>query len=127
VDLTTMDDAGIFEFAAAGNQNIVNMGWTSRDPGVLSYVYNSANIEGGSAFTRFVDVRLDEVLNQAAVEVDEAQRAALYEEAQQIIMENALAIPLYNYDRVMALDSSVEGWMFDSEGYPLLYEVSLAG
>ena len=126
VDLTTMDDAGIFEFAAAGNQNIVNMGWTSRDPGVLNYVYNSANIDGGSAFTRFVDTKLDDDLNKAAVEVDDAQRAALYEDAQMIIMENALAIPLYNYDRVMALDPSVQGWTFDSEGYPLLYEVSLA-
>lgn len=126
VNLTTMDDAGIFAFASEGNHNIVNMGWTSRDPSVLSYVYNSANIDGGSAFTRFVDANLDAALNDAVVAVDDAERAALYETAQMIIMENALAIPLYNYDRVMALDPRVQGWTYDAEGYPLLYEVSLA-
>ncbi len=127
VKLTTMDDAGIFAFASEGNQNIVNMGWTSRDPGVLGFVYNSANIQGGSAFTRFVDSKLDADLNGTAAELDDAKRAALYEDAQKIIMDNALAIPLYNYDRVMALDSHVQGWKFDPEGYPFLADVSLSG
>lgn len=127
VQLMTMDDAGIFEFGVAGEHSIVNMGWTSKDPGVLSFVYHSSNIEGGSGFTRFVDAELDAALEQAATELDEAARAELYRQAQQIIMENALAIPLYNYDRVMVVRSAVQGWTFDSEGYPLLYEVSLAG
>jgi len=38
-------------------------------------------------------------------------------------MENALAIPLFTYDRVILLHSSVQDWRFDSEGYPWLYEV----
>ncbi len=125
VDLTTLDDAGIFEAASAGEHNLINMGWTSADPGVLSFVYDSANIDGGSAFTRFVDERLDETLRQAPVTIDEAERAALYAEAQQIIMENALALPVHLYDRVMLRQAGVQGWQFDSEGYPWLYLVGL--
>jgi peptide/nickel transport system substrate-binding protein len=125
VDLTTLDDAGIFEAAAAGEHNLVNMGWTSSDPGVLSFVYDSANIDGGSAFTRFVDASLDEALQQAPVTIDEAARAELYSQAQQIIMENALALPIHLYDRVMLMQSGVGDWQFDSEGYPWLYLVGL--
>jgi len=59
VHLTTMDDAGIFTFGNAGKHNILNMGWISTDPSVLSIVYNSANIAQGSAFTRFKSADLD--------------------------------------------------------------------
>ncbi|MBI1299679.1 hypothetical protein GC175_32545 [bacterium] len=126
VEIMTMDDAGIFEFAGAGNHNIVNMGWTSSDPGVLNIVYNSANIDGGSAFTRFRSEELDSVLNAAGSELDRDARADLYAQAQQIIMENALALPVHNYDRVMLMTPAVQGWRFDAEGYPYLQEVWLA-
>ena len=126
VELTTMDDAGIFEFAVEGNHNLVGMGWTSADPGVLGFVYHSDNIDGGSGFTRFTDEALDNALANAPTELDEAARLQLYSDAQQIIMENALVIPLHLYDRVMLMNTAVQGWRYDSEGYPWLYEISMA-
>jgi peptide/nickel transport system substrate-binding protein len=126
VQIRTMDDAGVFEMANQGEHNMVNMGWTSTDPGVLNIVYNSANIEGGSAFSRFRSDELDGALNQAAAELDLETRRDLYEQAQMIIMENALALPVHNYDRAMLMSPAVQGWRFDAEGYPYLAEVSLA-
>ncbi len=126
VDLITMDDAGIFEFGVAGNHNLLGMGWTSADPVVLRYVYHSENIDGGSGFTRLVNADLDSALENAGVELDTAARAQDYADAQQVIMENAIAIPLHLYDRVMLMDTTVQGWRYDSEGYPWLYEISLA-
>lgn len=125
VQIQTMDDAGVFEFANAGNHNIVNMGWMSSDPGVLNILFNSANIEAGSAFSRFRSEELDNALNSAAVEMDLDARNALYGEAQQIIMENALTLPVHNYDRVNVMLPSVQGWNVDSEGYTWLGGVSL--
>ena len=125
VEIMTMDDAGIFEFGVAGNHNILNMSWTSVDPGVLYYVYHSSNIAEGSGFTRFTDAELDAALDAALVELDNDARAGYYQTAQQIIMENALALPLYTYNRSMLLESQIQGWQFDAEGYPLLYEVWL--
>jgi peptide/nickel transport system substrate-binding protein len=127
VDLQQLDDAGVFEVANAGEHNMVNMGWISSSPSVLSFVYHSSTIDEGSGFTRFADPALDEALDTAASTVDAEERAALYRRAQEIIMENALAIPLYSYDRVMLLAPSVSGWQFDSEGYPWLTDVSVAG
>jgi peptide/nickel transport system substrate-binding protein len=125
VHLTTMDDAGIFTFGNAGKHNILNMGWISTDPSVLSIVYNSVNIAQGSAFTRFKSADLDNALNSAAKELDPDKRKQDYVDAQRIIMQNALAIPLYSYSRVMLMQSVVQGWRFDPEGFPYLYEISL--
>ncbi|MGL4650772.1 MAG: ABC transporter substrate-binding protein, partial [Caldilineaceae bacterium] len=125
VQIQTLDDAGVFAMANKGDHNMVNMGWTSNDPGVLNIVYNSANIEAGSAFSRFRSDELDALLNQAAVELDLETRRGLYEQAQMLIMQNALALPVHNYDRVMMMSPAVQGWRFDGEGYPWLAEVSL--
>ena len=53
-------------------------------------------------------------------------RAALYEEAQVIVMENALLVPVHCYGSLYLTDANVEGFSFDSLGYPYLYEISLA-
>jgi len=125
VDIRTMDDAGIFAAGSAGEHNILNMGWVSIDPGVLNIVYNSANIDGGSAFTRFVNADLDAALNDAQTQTDREKRKADYMTAQQIIMENALIIPVHNYNRAFIMNPSVQGFSFDIEGYPWLYDITL--
>jgi peptide/nickel transport system substrate-binding protein len=125
VNITKLDDAGISAFGAANKHNILNMGWISRDPSVLNITYNSANIAQGSAYTRFKNAELDQALNDAPKTLDPEARKQLYIKAQRIIMENALVIPLYTYDRVFLLQAKVNGWRFDPEGYPYLYEVSV--
>ncbi len=127
VDLQQMEDAGIFEAANASKHNIVNMGWISSSPSVLRFVYHSENIEQGSSFTRFRDPALDAAIEGAAAALDSTERAGLYQEAQDIIMTNALAVPLYTYDRVLLLRPAIEGWQFDSEGYAWLTNISVGG
>ncbi len=127
VNLTQMDDAGIFEVANAGEHHLVSMAWISGSPSVLPIVYHSDNIEQGSAFTRFRDAELDELFDQAAVTVDDGQRSALYAQAQIIIMDNALAVPLYTLDRVLLLQPELTGFAFDAEGYAWLPGVAVGG
>ena len=127
VDLQQLDDAGVFEVANAAEHNIVNMGWISSSPSVLGIVYHSANIEQGSSFTRFADPALDAAIDGAAGAVDPTERAAFYQETQDIIMSNALAIPLYTYDRVLLLQPAADGWQFDSEGYAWLTNITTGG
>lgn len=125
VNIRTMDDAGIFAAGSAGEHNLLNMGWVSIDPGVLNIVYNSANIDGGSSFTRFRNSDLDAALNDAQTQTDRDQRKADYETVQRIIMENALIIPVHNYNRVFILAPVVQGFSFDVEGYPWLYGIQI--
>ncbi|MEA4907873.1 MAG: ABC transporter substrate-binding protein [Anaerolineaceae bacterium] len=127
VNITRLDDAGVTEFGLANKHNILNMGWISRDPSVLNITYNSANIEQGASYTRFKNDELDQALNDAPQTLDPEARKQLYVTAQRIIMDNALVIPLYAYDRVFLMQAGVQGWQFDPEGFPYLYEVSLQG
>lgn len=127
VNIIKLDDAGIIDYGAKGLHSMLNMSWISRDPSVLAYVYDSANIDGGneSAYTRFRNDRLDEILRTAPQELDEEKRNAMYQEAQMIIMENAIALPIYSMSNTYVADPSVAGFRFDPEGYPYLYEISI--
>jgi peptide/nickel transport system substrate-binding protein len=125
VEIKTTDDAGASAEAGAGNHNLINMGWIRVDPSPLKILFDSANIKGGSAYTRFNNPELDKVLRDADSQTDEAVRKQDYETAQTIIMENALVIPLFNYNRVFLLAPTVQGFSFDLEGYPYLYDVTL--
>lgn len=125
VNLQMLDDAGITAVGQEGAHNILNMGWISPDPSALNYVFLSSNIDGGSAYTRFRNERLDEILTIAPKTVDAEERKALYGEAQQIIMGNALIIPIHIYSSMYLADSEIQGFAFDGEGYPVLYDIWL--
>ncbi len=126
VNIIQLDDAGVTEFGYAGKHNILNMGWISRDPAVMNIVFNSANIEGGteSAYCRYRDSHFDELLDAAPQTIDTEAREEIYKEAQMIVMENALIVPVHCYGSVYMAESAVEGFRFDSEGYPYMYEIS---
>jgi len=62
------------------------------------------------------------VLSKIGAVDDRVRKMALFELNR---ADDAIAIPLHLYDRVMLMDTSVQGWRYDSEGYPWLYEISL--
>lgn len=128
VNITQLDDAGVSEWGFNSEHNILNMGWISRDPSVVAYTYHSDNIEGGteSSYTRFRDERFDYLLSTAPQTIDDAEREAMYQEIQMIAMENALLIPVHCYGSLFITDANVEGFRFDAEGFPYLYEISVA-
>jgi len=62
----------------------------------------------------------------ADVQLDEDVRKQDYITAQNIIMENALAIPMFSVNTSYLTASSVQGFTFDMEGFPWLYDISIA-
>lgn len=86
------------------------------DPAILEMVWNSANdVEGGWAWTGFVNAELDEAVTQILQVADPAERCALAHTAQQIIMENAVMLPTLSQPQFYALDASVKGFQLSSE------------
>ncbi|MBR6090081.1 MAG: ABC transporter substrate-binding protein [Anaerolineaceae bacterium] len=128
VSITQLDDAGVSEWGYNNKHNIINMGWVSRDPSVIDYTYNSANIEGGteSSYTRFRNEHFDELLNTAPQTIDADAREAMYQEIQVIAMENALLVPVHCYGSVYLTTADVENFRFDPEGFPYMYEITSA-
>lgn len=125
VQYRSMDDGAQFEELLAGNYSLVYMYWTRLDPSPLRILFHSDNF-GGGAWTNFKSDELDATLVDADTNVDENVRKQDYETAQKIIMDNALVIPMFTVNTSYLTAPAVQNFSFDLEGYPLIYEISLA-
>ncbi len=86
------------------------------DPAILEMVWNSANdVEGGWAWTGFVNAELDQAVVQILQVADPEERCALAHTAQRIIMENAVMLPTLSQPQFYALNSSVKNFELSSE------------
>lgn len=126
VTYRSMDDGAAYDEILAGNYSLVYMYWIRADPSPLRYLFISENINGNGAYTNFVNEDLDNALKAADVETDENARLEDYAAVQNIIMENALVIPMFNVNSTYLTAPSVQGFSFDVEGYPWLYDISIA-
>ena len=126
VQYRSMDDGAAYDELLAGNYTLVYMYWTRPDPSPLRYLFHSENNNGGGAWSNFTNDDLDAALADADTNIDEAARKQDYVTAQNIIMENALAIPMFTVNTSYITAPSVQGFTFDLEGYPFLYDISIA-
>jgi peptide/nickel transport system substrate-binding protein len=125
VNYRSMDDGAQYEELLAGNYTLVYMYWTRPDPSPLRYLFHSENFNGG-AWTNFKSDELDTALADADTQTDEEIRKQDYATAQQIIMENALVMPMFTVNTSYLVDPAVQGFAFDLEGYPSLYDIALS-
>jgi peptide/nickel transport system substrate-binding protein len=127
VQYRSMDDNAAYAEDLAGRYNLVYMYWTRPDPSPLRYLFHSENINGkGSAWTNFSNADLDAALADADTNTVESARLQDYAKAQNIIMENALVLPMFTVNTSYLTAPSIQGFKFDLEGYPQLYDISIA-
>ncbi len=62
----------------------------------------------------------------AQQELDDAARIGLYSQIQKHVIDEALSIGFYVPTYTVATNG-IQGLRFDSEGYPVFYDVALAG
>ena len=90
------------------------------DPAAMEDMFHSKNSEpGGWAWGGFTDEKLDEVFDKAKSEADPEKRCEYYVEAQKIIMENAIRLPILMEPKMWVLDKSVKGFILKS--YPAIF------
>ena len=126
VQYRSMDDGAAYEELLAGNYTLVYMYWTRPDPTPLRYLFHSESTNGGGAWTNFVNADLDAALVDGDTNTDENARKQDYITAQNIIMENALVLPMFTVNTSYLTAPSVQGFSFDLEGYPFLYDISIS-
>ncbi len=99
--------------AKQGHHDMLFMGWAgdNGDPdNYLSPLFSCAAVRSGINFARFCDPTLDRLIDEGKASGDIGKRTKAYTEAQQIIHEQALWIPL-GYPTAAALtQSSVSGY-----------------
>jgi peptide/nickel transport system substrate-binding protein len=110
---------------AKGDYNITGMGLWSTDPDMLRSLYRT----DGSVFTwsHYQNPDYDKIVDEAARITDANKRLELYKTAQEMVMKDALVLPIYDQMNVLGTQSTVKGIFFDANAYPHYYATYYTG
>ncbi|MEA1605790.1 ABC transporter substrate-binding protein [Pseudomonas spirodelae] len=105
--------------AKAGEHDLLFMGWAgdNGDPdNFLTPQFSCASVESGLNFARYCDPQLDQLIADGKHTSDQAQRSQLYKQAQQIIQQQALWLPLAHPTAYALTRKQVEGYQVSPFG-----------
>jgi len=127
LSIKQMDTASLFALLRQGGHQMV-LGWRGgSDPDVMRPLFHSAFF-GKSPVARilFRDEHLDQLLTQGAQELNRARRQVIYREAQEIVLRNALVVPLWNRHALVGASARLRDLALDPQGSLSLYDAWLA-
>lgn len=115
----------LLERVTSGEFNLVAFNAFGVDPSFLNQYFLT---DGSNNWTGFGSIELDNILNEATHQTDDTVRAALYAQAQRIIMDEALILPIRDYVNLNGSSAALQGLTFDAYGwFPLLANTSRPG
>jgi peptide/nickel transport system substrate-binding protein len=96
------------------------MRWTNRDPSILNGIYRSPGHRNKTPAGPY-----DEVLDRCNATTDPIDRVTCVKEAQKLLMENYMSIPILSNWNMFAVRSNVNDYTLDFLGYLLPGDVWL--
>ncbi len=116
-----------------GKHNLMLVTFGAPDPRILRLLYHSDNYRtGGWNWTHMKDAnpdmqkQLDAMLDAGEIATDPAMRVAHYTDAQRLLVENGIVLPVKNDFQIIGLKKSVQGWKMDDQNFhPRPYDVNL--
>ncbi|SDI34375.1 ABC transporter substrate-binding protein [Pseudomonas panipatensis] len=105
--------------AKNGEHDLLFMGWAgdNGDPdNFLTPQFSCASVKSGLNFARYCDPRLDSLISQGKTLSEQDKRSALYRDAQQIIRDQALWLPLAHPTASVLLRKEVQGYQVNPFG-----------
>lgn len=130
VEIVSLARAAWGEGVRSGQHHLTTQIFGLTDPSVLALNFDSANIpvDGGQGFnwSFYTNPDLDNLFAQGEAELNSDARVALYQQAQKIILDNAVMIPVYVLQQVYGRDTSLQGLVYITAGMPLMYTAFLA-
>jgi peptide/nickel transport system substrate-binding protein len=114
VQLELLDLASWYEALGSNAYEAVSAPYTKVGPDVLRVLYDSSGIVPAPSgyfanHAQLDDPALDDILKQASDTLDPEERAFLYEQAQQIILDGYYILPLYDQQNHFLLSTSLQG------------------
>jgi peptide/nickel transport system substrate-binding protein len=103
-----------------GEHNLGNFFYYDLDGrDALNATLNSAQIKAGYNWSHYSNKKVDALLAQA--NSDAKNREDLLHQVQEIALDDAIFIPIYNLRQLWVTKSDVSGLRFNPAGYPLFY------
>lgn len=118
-EIRVIEWAELIRRAKAGEHDLLFMGWAgdNGDPdNFLTPQFACASVQSGLNFARYCDPRLDQLISQGKTQSVQAERSRLYVQAQRIIQEQALWIPLAHPTAFALTRANVEGYQVSPFG-----------
>ena len=128
-----MEAVSVFEFGdwlkRQGNQEfgVFSIGWCADYPdpqNFLEVLFHSDSAENQFAYN---NEAVDSLLDSAAIEPDAARRTSLYEQAEQLILDDWVAIPLRHIQEYLLVQPYVKGFEVTAIGVPQLQNIYIKG
>lgn len=108
----------LLEKIQEGRYNMVAYYEFGLDASLLNHYFTT---DGANNWSGYSSAELDALLTQALAETDPTTRNNLYGEAQRIIMEEALILPIRDYVNLNGATTQLDGVIYDAHGWwPLL-------
>jgi peptide/nickel transport system substrate-binding protein len=113
----------LIEAVKTGEYNLVAYYTFGLDPSFLNQFFLSDSPDN---WTGYANPDLDNTLLEAERQTDANARQSLYAQAQRLIMDEALILPIRDYVNLNAASANLQGLTFDSYGwFPLLDNVTM--
>jgi peptide/nickel transport system substrate-binding protein len=127
VNLHGLAQAGYFDAVRRGDHNMQPWWGPATDPDVVRQYFYSANANGGTNRSRYVNPEMDKLIDEAAGYTDPAKRQATYATIQKKALDEAIMIFIADSKNIFtAQKSKVNDIVLDwSSTYPLLYDASV--
>jgi dipeptide transport system substrate-binding protein len=112
-DIRVIEWGELIRRAKAGEHDLLFMGWAgdNGDPdNFLTPQFSCAAVKSGTNFARYCDQALDKLISQGKATAAQAQRSTLYHQAQALIQQQALWLPLAHPTAAVLARKSVQGY-----------------
>ena len=126
VEVRQLEPDAYFYQLADEVDNLYNYGWVADFPdpqNFLDILFHSESIENNIG--RYTSAEFDALVEEARTEQDTAKRFALYAQAEQLLLDDAAAIPLYHGREYTLIKPYVKNFVFSPLGVPELQRVVL--
>ncbi|NLE22173.1 MAG: ABC transporter substrate-binding protein [Actinobacteria bacterium] len=94
---------------------LLRMGWVADYPSIDNFIYLFTT-DGGKygSYSFYSNAEVDRLFEEARSTTDEAQRLALYNEAEKLILADAPCIPVYTYRDARATNNRIGGFTYNA-------------
>ncbi len=102
-----------------------DMGWVADYPHPQNFLDILFHTGAENNFSEYSNIEVDALLDRAAVETDSERSLALYQQAEQMLVDDAACLPLWFGQNYILVKPYVEGYELTPMGYALLNGVSI--
>ena len=125
VPVQSIDTREYFYGLGRAPGHLLDYGWVADYPDPQNFLDILFHSRALNNLGRYSNPQVDAILEEARTEGDEAKRLALYQRAEELLVEDVAAIPLWHGQDYVLVKPHVKDWHLSPQGLPDLRGVRL--